>query len=499
MARKRSSKGGRKRTPSLKGTGLTIDPRTGIYLWKKKRPHTSKKITRSTGTRLIDVALARRQEFEEEFQRELAGLSKYRGYARPIRSFLHSFLDAIHGAQGRKEALQFQLERAFRLLRLETLADMEDFISIEKKLLRLEVGDGDTPDNESTFRRTTLVRGFQAPLKQFSRWLASRREVLADHLGPWCLLKTDRNAQPGKSRRALAPEEMVRALAAVDCLDGIFRRANPLRQFYEAMLIAAPRVSALAALDVTDIDHDMRQLAFEGRGNKRAGAGMLDSTTYADVVAYAGRREDGPLFLSANGERIDPVNSLKDWQEAVLLAAVDLEWPEDESRDLMMEFYVGKAIKTKGIRVDRGGPRTGRNAPGPAKLMERRRRAEIARRISTRIRSAVVERTHGVDQHCLRMTHRTWALMSSVPEILIDRQLGHTSPGGEAALKAAWSLVGRSHYTDMNMLAGDARRSAEAVRKVLDRAEAELQEATARGDTALISPRNMLARTGVSR
>ncbi len=54
-------------------------------------------------------------------------------------------------------------------------------------------------------------------------------------------------------------------------------------------------------------------------------------------------------------------------------------------------------------------------------------------------------------------------------------------------MKAAWSLVGRSHYTDMRMLAGDARRSAEAVRKVLDRAEAELQELATQGDTALVT------------
>ncbi len=79
-------------------------------------------------------------------------------------------------------------------------------------------------------------------------------------------------------------------------------------------------------------------------------------------------------------------------------------------------------------------------------------------------------------------------LFDASTKILIDRQLGHTSPGGDAALKAAWSLVGRAHYTDMNMLAGDARRSAEAVRKMLDRAEAELMEDAARGDTALVTP-----------
>ena len=91
----------------------------------------------------------------------------------------------------------------------------------------------------------------------------------------------------------------------------------------------------------------------------------------------------------------------------------------------------------------------------------------------------------GVDQHCLRMTHRTWALAAGVPEILIDRQLGHSSPAGDAALRAAWSAVGRKHYTDMGFLTVDARRSAEAIRGVLDRAEAELQGAIEREETAL--------------
>ena len=207
----------------------------------------------------------------------------------------------------------------------------------------------------------------------------------------------------------------------------------------------------------------------------------------AVVVAYVGQREDGPLFLSPDGLRIDPVNNLDTWREALFLAIVDMEWPEDEPRDVMLESFVARAIKPNSVRVARGGPKTGKNAPGPEKLAERKRRAETVRRISDGIRESVVERMKGVDQHCLRKTHRTWALMAGVPEILIDRQLGHTSRGGDAALKAAWSLVGRSHYTDMNMLSGDARRSAEAVRKMLDRAEDELQEITARGETALVS------------
>ncbi|MHC5057170.1 MAG: hypothetical protein ACYTKD_21035 [Planctomycetota bacterium] len=73
-------------------------------------------------------------------------------------------------------------------------------------------------------------------------------------------------------------------------------------------------------------------------------------------------------------------------------------------------------------------------------------------------------------------------------EVLIDCQLGHTSPAGNAALHAAWSMVGRTHYTDMDFLTLDARRSAAAVRDLLDRAEAELGDILDQGESALRVP-----------
>ena len=80
-----------------------------------------------------------------------------------------------------------------------------------------------------------------------------------------------------------------------------------------------------------------------------------------------------------------------------------------------------------------------------------------------------------------------------VPEILVDRQLGHSSPAGESALQAAWSTVGRSRYTDMGFLTADARRSAEAVRGVLDRAEVELGELASDSRTPLTPDRHAIA------
>ena len=133
----------------------------------------------------------------------------------------------------------------------------------------------------------------------------------------------------------------------------------------------------------------------------------------------------------------------------------------------------------------------GPHQPGPSKRNARKKMRLRIRDLADAVRPGWRERMRGpsgntvVDQHCLRMTHRTWALAGGVPEILIDRQLGHTSPAGEAALRAAWSAVGRSHYTDMNFLTLDARRSAEAVRGILDRATAAFLEAAGQGRSAL--------------
>ncbi len=481
MARRASTKGGRKGRPSLAGTNLDVDLRTGIYLWRRKHPITKRRLKRSTGTRTLRTALAKAQQFERELQRELVGLSKFDGYGRPPGPFVEPFLKSTRGAERRREVLRMQLHRAFGLLHIKRLGDMENFISIEKKLFALE---GDSPGH---FTRKTLGRGFQVPLKQFSTYLASRREILADHLAPWKPIKTD---GPARKRRALLPEEMARTLAASDCLDAICHRENTMRPVWTALLVVAPRVSAFADLDVEDIDREKRRLLLSGHGNKRPGAGALDDATYDDIVKYVGDRQKGPLFLSPTGSRLDIHRSLIQWRAAVSLAAVDMEWPDGQPRDLLLEYLVHLTLTSRKVKIVLGGPMTGRSKPGPMKLAERKRKAELVGGIADGIRDAWQERMRGVDQHALRTTHQSWALLAGVPDILIDRQLGHTTPGGEAALHAAWSLVGRRHYTDLNFLAMDAKRSADAVRDMLDRAETELAEVAARGESALASGDN---------
>lgn len=176
---------------------------------------------------------------------------------------------------------------------------------------------------------------------------------------------------------------------------------------------------------------------------------------------------------------------------------MDIEWPADQPRDLRLVYLVNMALMTGRVRVAMGGQANGDRSPGATKRAKRDEIAELVGKIAGETREGWEKQMHGVDQHCLRMTHRTWALVAGVPEILIDRQLGHTSPTGEAALKAAWSAVGRQYYTDMGFLTGDAKRSAQAVRQILDRATAEFQEIANRGETALKAPEKM-GRLGIA-
>ena len=470
--------GRQKRRPGLRGTNLSRDPRTGIYVWRRKHKLTGRRFRRSTGTRILRMALVWAHRYEEEYQRELAGLSNFGDYRRPLSAFVEPFLASLSCSERRVKRLRAYLLRAFRMLRLKVLADLEDFMKIERRLPGLSRSEG--------FSRTTLVRTFQDPLKQFSRYLSGRREVHEDHLAAWPRLKREPQV---RRRRALLPDEMARILAASDCLDAMWDRRYPMRPVWTALLVTAPRISALAALDVEDIDREGGRLLLKGNDIKRAGAANLDEKTSAEVLAHVGDRSYGPLFLSPEGKRIDTRRSLRRWKATVSLAMVDLEWPEAEPRDPRLVYLVHLALTTGRARVAMGGPLTGVNAPGPDKRAARRAKAERVSAIADGIRPRWQERVLGVDQHCLRMTHRTWVLAAGVPEILIDRQLGHSSPAGEAALHAVWSLVGRKHYTDMSFLTFDARRSAEAARGMLDRAEAHFQEAVDRGETALCGGR----------
>jgi hypothetical protein len=125
---------------------------------------------------------------------------------------------------------------------------------------------------------------------------------------------------------------------------------------WTALLVAAPRVSAFAALDVQELDRAERRLMLRGNNIKRAGAANLDDATFAEIVEYVGDRDGGPLFLSPKGERLDTIRSVRRWRMCFSLAAVDLDWPENEPRDFQLEYLVHHALFSGKLSVAMGGP-----------------------------------------------------------------------------------------------------------------------------------------------
>ena len=286
---------------------------------------------------------------------------------------------------------------------------------------------------------------------------------------------------------------MARALAAADCLDEICCRNFPSRPVWSALLITGARITAFSRLDVNDLDRDKNRprVKLSGNNKKLAGAGALDKTTFAETHEYVGNRESGPLFLSPNGLRLDRYSALDNWRAALSLAFVDLEWPDTCLRDIRLAYLVSLALQTGKVRVAMGGPITGTHKPGVLKETERLSLENRVTDLADQVRQKWQERMDGpygrVDVHALRMTHRTWALRQGVPEILVDRQIGHTSTAAKA-LEAAWSSIGRAHYTDFRMLTLDAGKSAEAVRATLDEATRELQTEIEAGRSVLGKP-----------
>src|SRR5438552_13383509 len=121
--------------------------------------------------------------------------------------------------------------------------------------------------------------------------------------------------------------------------------------------------------------------------------------------------------------------------------------------------------------------RVGNVGGNPQQLREetkqaREDREKEVRALAASLTEAWEARMEGIDLHALRKTHRTWAEAAGVHPILIDKQIGHATAAGGAALDAARDLIvsptGRKHYVDMSLEMIDAKRSAEAVRKLVD-------------------------------
>lgn len=471
----------RRRSKSLAGTHLSQDERTGVYVWRRTDPRTGKRAKRSTGTKVLELALRKAAEFEDAHERREVGLKDYSCWKAELRPLAEQYIEARKEDVSAKTLAQTKthVTRALDELGLRTAADLDDVGRLHDRLILLGRGKGLTG--------LTLRRCYQDPLKWFAAWLAAnRRHLDRNPLASWERIKSTPDPDV-EGRHAFLPDDVARAFLALELLDRAHGRRFPQRPIFLTFLITAPRVTALISRTVADLRVDASRLDFgPDVGNKRRGAGALDSATCSELQAYVGDRKEGPLFLSPDGKRLTKERTLDRWREAFGLGLVDRLWPRDEPKDYDAVYFTNLTLLSGRVRVSRGG--------NPEVVLGEtlKERETLARRIARaveRLRVDWHDRMSSVDVHAFRMTHRSWAEASGVPPVLIDKQLGHSSgraAGSLDVLRAvAGSATGRKHYLDVGSSLFDATRSAQAVRELFDRA---LEAARKQVDTVLVVP-----------
>lgn len=463
--------GAAQRKRSLAGTHLFL--KDGVYVWRRVDPITGRRVPRTTGTGNLEIALRKAAEFEAEHERRKAGLPTLEGWKRDLGDLAAEWiLQQEREGQITPEVIKarsFRINRALDVLSLRTPADLADVARLHDRLMKLE----GTKVGRVVATKRHLREAWQEPLRMLSAWLAENGRVLdRDPLASWKAIP--KQSAPGRSRqrRALLPDEFARALMASDWLDVIRGRKRPSRVVWTVALITAAREGALASRDVQHFDREHARIDFGiDVGNKRRGAGCLDTRTASELASYLGDRREGPLLLSPQGTRLRPERLLDRWREAVGLGLVWELWPEGEPWSVGLGYSVSQALLTGRPRADRGG--NPRLVKAETRL-ERGAQERKAMALAATLRDTWEVRMRGVDVHALRKTHRTWALAAGVQEVLIDKQLGHAPQAARETMDllkvVAGSRTGRAHYLDMRSALLDATQSAVAVRALLDEA-----------------------------
>lgn len=466
------------RRSAPRGSGLYWDSRCELWFWRKTDPRTGKRRPRCTDQRRLDLAMRVAATFEDELRQELAGIRTYEEWRTELAPLVRKWVRAQEGdaLERTLDDKRKALERAMAALRIKVAADLLDLGALTDRLRALE---------GTRTSRLALVRSYQRPLKEFSAWLAGNCRFLdRDPLASWELLHVRRRR--AQARRCFLPHEVARAHLALDLIDARREPAFRQRTLFVAMLVTAPRATAMAERDVEHFDRaDQRIDLGESAANKRRGDGSLDPRTTDEIASFLGERTTGPLFPSRAGARHDCWRLLDTWREAFGLGIVDELWPRDERWEEELALHVLRALLRGRVSVSPGG--------NPKRVRPETRRAEerLAARvgaIANRLRTDWTERMTCVDDHAHRKTHRTWAeLLGGIPAPVIDRQLGHAESGSMSDLRAlAGSLTGRRHYLDRSTPLLDSRRSAQAVRDVLDQA---LEDLAAHGRCRLLEGR----------
>lgn len=442
--------------------GLFKHP-SGIWYWRRVDPKTGRRKIKSTGTRRLDMAIRKAAQFDDKWEKAAAGMPDFEWARVELAPLVDDWIaDQDTVTEATRKIRRRHLTRAFSDLKLKVVADLADLAGLDRRLRALEC----TP--------AMRHKAYQVPLKQFSRWLAeNNRYTERDLLATW--KKVPVPASGEAARRAMLPEEFARALVAADHLDDFHRRKHPSRPVLMALLVTAPRATALAERDVEHLRPERIDYG-DGIGNKRNGWGALDAVTAAELRAYVGGRKEGPLFLTPVGNRFDRLRLLDLWKEIFGLGVMGelLKGVTVEDRIL-----TNRALIHGRVKVSKGGSRLRKETRKALSKKE----SEIEKLVE-HVRDEWTRRTSGIDVHAFRKTHQTWAEAQGVPAVLIDKQLGHAVAGGSqlevfrAVRAMGASRVGRKHYLDIGSQLLDPTPSAEAVRGLVDEALAALKPET---------------------
>lgn len=436
--------------------------RHGIWIWRKVHPITGKRVKKTTGTRNRIRAFRRAVEFEDEFERVRLGLPVQRHDPRLLLApLVPEWVSAVAQDVETDRWLaekERNLREALAALGIEIAADLRDLPRLTGRLGSVD----------GVLRRRRL----QDELRRFVRWLSEDQRYLPnDPLVNWKRVK--RHAKDSSEPRALAPVEAAWLFRAIEALDGLHHRQVSQRMPILLLLISGPRIGALCQRDVADFRLPAQRISYgRGSGKKRRGEGALDRKTFAELSAYVGERDSGPLCLSPRRGRIDTSNLRKDFAEAHSLAAVRMNWPKELAFDWELGSLVSRHLSKGGIPL-KGGSRLRRETlRARAALADRAR--TIAGEIGVEWRAQVFKSDgRRVGPHELRDTIETWCRDLDVPAAAIDRQLGHAGRAGSA--------TGRRFYYDTRLRALEfeqvtgARLVATKVREVLDSAQERIQ------------------------
>jgi integrase len=432
----RRSRGGR-REKTLDGTNLYRDTRSGVLIWRRTDPNTKERIKKTTGTTVLEYALKKAQDFEDDFQKRKAGIKTYDSWTRPLLPLVDEWVAYMQQRDKPPTERWLQqnaqtIERALEELKLRTAADLTNVGAIDGRLKMLG-----KPDS-------TLRRRYQDQLRMFSAWLAENGRYLEhDPLSTWKVIQYEAKSP----HRAFSPDEIARALMAAYWLHVIHRRQHSLRMALEVLLMSGPRVEALIERDVEHYLREERRIDFgEGKGKKLRGQGKLDAKTAAALEAYLGDRTKGPLVLTPRGERIQAGNFLKWWKECFSLGLVRQFWPSFEEWDLEIAHFVNQTL----LRESKE-PWMPANSVLPSKRKAHRVKVMKVQKLADALRPKWEAGMDRVTVHSFRHTHQTWARAANVDQVLINLQVGWkaSSQGIDfEAARAAASTVGLSHYLD---------------------------------------------------